>query len=157
MAEAVACSGSSPCKTLAQDHFLSASIFDGISNNSLVFLLCLFQPDTVQCCGAYGGLKRAAPSLSSSPLVFLAEAKFLHPGRKIGRSYWLLLFESIFHPAVASLRSEAPAPFRGEGCTLRICLLFGLSLWDLQKGEELIKAKHFTIKRTEEGNGRPFV
>lgn len=61
MAEAIACSGSSPCEILAQDHFLSASICDGISNNRLVFLLCRFQPDTVQCCGAYGGLKRAAP------------------------------------------------------------------------------------------------
>lgn len=133
MAEAIACSGSSPCKILAQDHFLSASICDGSSNNRLVFLLCRFQPDTVQCCGAYGDLKRAAPPFLP-PSFFLAEAEFLHPGRKIGRSSWLLLFESIFHPAVASLRSGAPAPFRGEGCTLRICLLFGRSLWDLERG-----------------------
>lgn len=40
---------------------------------------------------------------------------------------------------------------------MRICLLFGPSLWDWEEGEELIKAKHFAIKRTEEGNGRPFV
>lgn len=70
MPEAIACSGSCRCKILAQDHFLSASIFDGASNNRLVLLLCLFQPDTVQCCGAYGGLKRAAPPFLLPPFFF---------------------------------------------------------------------------------------
>lgn len=156
MAEAIACSGSSPCKILAQDHFLSASICDGSSNNRLVFLLCRFQPDTVQCCGAYGGLKRAAPPFLP-PSFFFGRGQIPSPRQKDRPLFLAFTFREHFPPGRGFPAERGSRSIQGR----RVHFAHLPFVWPeplgLGEGEELIKAKHFAIKRTEEGNGRPFV